>query len=352
MKFYMEDTLSFFRIVTSHMPVLELGSILETLRNKRKIVSANFSLDGSHLSEQEYVDSLNDIALFIDELINNGLHSNLGRISITVNRYDNELINVFAQFSRLITESQISTLNYNTKIYFNTREPNDVEFEKQEISKLSSNFLCSQTNIIKLIIRDAQLPNAYCLGHFKDLTINFSGVDIEELGPFMENFCNMLNYNQNIESLKIGGLPVGYINQILEELSSNDSLKIFSMLGNSEDHKTSESIANMIANNKSITNLHMYVPYEYEPMIEALTYNETLRKLILETGEFKDENRSASFLSDLDKVLDTNFALTDIEFDSFYQRGNQNIIEQIRQKLHRNEEHLNHSRFAKIKPIF
>lgn len=356
MNFNIEYKKSSFKITTSKKHVFELGSILETLGNKTWNKRADLHLRSRPLNKQEYVNSLRDIALFIDESINNGLLSNLRLIRIIVNRYDDELINVFGKISRLIANSKITSLLFGTKIEFVLDEPDFFKFQKQEMSKLLSNFLCGQTTVTDLSIDSTtQLPDAHCLGHFEDVSIKFSAIDDKELELFIENFSGMLNYNQNIKSLEVMSLPVGFLDKILDALSHSNSLKFFSMVPNDVDYTTSESIANMIANNKSITRLYMEVPYEYKSIIEALKYNETLRELILEKTKLTDDHRLSEFLSDLNKMLDTNFTLTDITFPSvivWNVSHNKHLIREIEHKTSRNKELLKRSRFAKIKPIF
>lgn len=350
MKFDIVYARKYFQIgtVPKDSGTQDLMSIFETLQDDTSMELIEFYLMGRGLDEEEYADSLNDIALFIDGLVNNKIHLNFTRMEIYVDRYDNGLINVFHQISRLIKTCKISSLAYESLV-----DPNDVKFGSQEMRKLLASFLCSQPFITDLkILHDKQLPDVHCLGHFKNLTINFSRTSVEHLEPFLENFCSMLHYNQNIKLLQITRLPVGLIDKILDALSINDSVEEFYMPGNNDDYITLKSLINMIVNNRSITKLNISLPREYEKLLEALTYNDTLRKITLRPGRFPYLASEEGFLSDLNAMLDTNFTLTDIESGSFQELRNQNIVMQIREKLARNMELVKDIRFARIKPIF
>lgn len=330
--------------------VSNVDDILEKLGNNSSVNTIHFILNDIKLAEYEYADSLNDIALFIDMLVNNRSLLNLQRLFISIDGYNDLLVNVLGQISRLIKNNEnLNILSYTTELF----HKDDFEFKKQELSKLTNKFLRSQTTVEELHIHTIVVPNARCLRLFKHLDIKFLSPDIEELGYFVRDYIDILNY-QNIESLKLAGLPDEYLIRIIEALNNADSLKIFGISGYFDD-RIIGGVANLLSNNNSIERLYVTIKDEYYGILEALRNNGTLRVLHFDNIPFNVQRR-IEFFNDIDKMLDQNFELIEIYYpiDEFFQRSDvlKALSRNIRGKLDRNREIFNNIGFARTKAIF
>lgn len=333
---------------------VDINAVLESLKGKQDLTDILVSLSSNKLSEYEYIDSLNNIASFIDSLINNEYLPNLKMILISMDDYDHALVNVFGQISRLIENKRtIHSLSFTIRSIRN--DDNNLEFKKQEILKLSNNFLCGQTTIRTLNIQThaSGLPDAHCLGHFNHLSIGFFGPNREEsedVGYFIENYIDILNYNQNIKSLKLNNLPEKYLIRMIEALFSNDSLESFGILGCYGGPRIIESIVNLLFYNKSIASLSILIPNGYNPIIEALADNETLREFRFDFCSNYSQ-REIDVFRDIDNMLNQNLTLTNISYPIYHAAPIRALCESIDGKIARNREFSDRARFARTKSI-